>query len=84
MFAHLFLYNLKRWITSKIFLNFFTLKLESEMRGYGQKENLSFKIQLFMDNVTVHLLALEDLGRNITVVFYLSSLTLLISPMGWG
>nr|XP_032621542.1 tigger transposable element-derived protein 1-like [Chelonoidis abingdonii] len=69
------------WITGAIFSEWMTLRAVPAWKEYCAKENLDFKILLLIDNALAHRLNLDDLWKNVKVVFLLPNTTSLIQPM---
>ena len=76
--------NAKGWITGKIFCEYFSSQLPSELKEYCEKENLSFKILILLDNASAHPTSIQDLKENIKVVFLPANTTSIIQSMDQG
>uniref|UniRef100_A0A8C4Q849 Uncharacterized protein n=2 Tax=Eptatretus burgeri TaxID=7764 RepID=A0A8C4Q849_EPTBU len=76
--------NAKGCITGKIFCEYFSSQLHTELKEYCEKENLSFKILILLDDAIGHPPSIQDLSENIKVVFLPPNTTSLIQPMDQG
>ena len=62
--------NAKGWLTGKMFCEYFSSQLPTELNEYCEKENLSFKILILFSNASGHRPSFQDLNENIMVVFF--------------
>ncbi|XP_074854943.1 tigger transposable element-derived protein 1 [Carettochelys insculpta] len=76
--------NKKAWVTGAVFSEWLTLYAVPAWKEYCAKENLDFKILLLIDNAPAHPFNLDDLCKNVKVVFLPANLTSLIQPMDQG
>ena len=76
--------NAKGWITGQIFCEYFSSQLATELKEYCEKENLSFKILILLNNAPAHPTSIQDRNENIKVVFLPPNTTSLIQPMDQG
>ncbi|CAM4463223.1 unnamed protein product [Lepidochelys kempii] len=71
-------------MTRNIFFEWFVDHVVPEFKAYCQKENLSFKIFLLLDNTSAHELDYESLCPNIKVLFLPPNTASLLKPMDQG
>ena len=76
--------NKKAWITGSLFSHWLTDFAVPAWKKYCEKENLSFKILLLIDNAPSHPIHLDELDENVKVIFISPNTTALMQPTDQG
>lgn len=77
-------YSKSGWMTSKIFLDYVQNEFREEVKAYCQRKEISFQVELFIDNAPSHNLVKVAIIPGITVTMLPPNTTSLIQPMDQG
>lgn len=77
-------HNKKAWMTSSIFIEWFTQYFCPAVKRYCEKLNLSHKALLVLDNAPSHPVNLDETNDQVKLIFLPANTTSLLQPMDQG